>query len=488
VQVLKQGRGGEGFADQGQAGGGCRPAGQCSGRVARDEQDWHLRADVPDAGRELRAGHVGHDDVGKHGVDVNRGVADDLQRVLGAGGRYDLVAGSCQDARHHAAYRVVIFYHQDDLAAAVRCSGVGSRRARDVSLCRWQQDGDGGAGARLRPEPDVAAGLLDYAVDGGKAQAGALVWAFGGEERLESVLGDLGGHAGAGVGYGQRDQLAVPGDAGVRVEVSRLDAQPPAARHGGAGVHDQVHDHLLDLGAVDGDRMQVFLDQGQEFDVLADGPPQQLLDAGDDVVEVERLGLGGLQPAEDQELPGEGGGMLGRLGDLQCVVPDRMIAGQRAGDFAGVGHDHREDVVEVVRDPASQAADGIQAVGLTQFPFHAFTFLIGQDLAGDVTQDAFNGDDLAAVVADADRALLGPGDAAVSLPPARDQRGRLRRPPRCLGRAAVLGFHRSEHQGRAEVQLLGLVAGEVGHGGADVLETWLGDQPVAEYDVLDMLR
>jgi hypothetical protein len=179
--------------------------------------------------------------------------------------------------------------------------------------------------------------------------------------------------------------------------------------------------------------------------------------------------------------------MLGRLGDAHRVRSCGITVGQGTDELACVGHDHREGVVEIVGDPPGQAAERIQAVGLTQLLVHAFTFLIGQDPAGDVAQDAFDGDDPAAVIADGDRALLGPGDAAVRLPPARDQRGRLGRAPGCLDRAAVLRFHRREHQSRVAVQVLGSVAGEAGHGGAYVLETRLGDQPVAEDDVLDVL-
>ena len=45
----------------------------------------------------------------------------------------------------------------------------------------------------------VRLGLGDDAVHGGQPQAGAGAVALGGEERLEGVVDDLGGHAGAGV-------------------------------------------------------------------------------------------------------------------------------------------------------------------------------------------------------------------------------------------------------------------------------------------------
>ena len=54
-----------------------------------------------------------------------------------------------------------------------------------------------GVGIRI----DEAAGLLDDAVDGREAEAGALADLLGREERLEDLVDDLGRDAGAGVGH-----------------------------------------------------------------------------------------------------------------------------------------------------------------------------------------------------------------------------------------------------------------------------------------------
>lgn len=155
--------------------------------------------------------------------------------------------------------------------------GAADVRAGDLSFRCGQEHRERGAAARLGLQCDLAAGVLDHAVGRGEAETGALPRSFGGEERFEGALGDFGGHAGARVSDGQGDQLALPAGPGgqviVSVEVGCLDAQPPAVRHGGAGVHDEVHDDLLDLAAVDRDRVQVLLGKGQELDVLAYGAP-----------------------------------------------------------------------------------------------------------------------------------------------------------------------------------------------------------------------
>ena len=75
--------------------------------------------------------------------------------------------------------------------------------------------------------------LLDDAVDGRQAQAGALARLLGGEERLEDVLLDLRRHAAAGVAHGQAARRARPAGPGASartasssVDGGGLDRQP----------------------------------------------------------------------------------------------------------------------------------------------------------------------------------------------------------------------------------------------------------------------
>ena len=82
----------------------------------------------------------------------------------------------------------------------------------------------------------------------------------------------------------------------------------PPLGHGVAGVDHQVHDHLLDLARVGLDRAEARRGQERQLDVLADEPPEHLLDARPRC----RSGSSGLRlqdllPAEREELPGQVG-------------------------------------------------------------------------------------------------------------------------------------------------------------------------------------
>ena len=71
-----------------------------------------------------------------------------------------------------------------------------------------QIDLERGAAAHFAVDVDVAAGLLDDAVDGGQAQAGALARPLGGEERLEDLRLRGRVHAAAGVAHRQHHVAA----------------------------------------------------------------------------------------------------------------------------------------------------------------------------------------------------------------------------------------------------------------------------------------
>jgi hypothetical protein len=97
----------------------------------------------------------------------------------------------------------------------------------------------------------VAATLRDNAVDGGKAQTRALARLLGGEEGLEEVGWRGRVHPDAGVAHRQPDiapQYHPHSPVGIglaQFHVCRLKSQPTALRHGIAGIHGQVQDHLL---------------------------------------------------------------------------------------------------------------------------------------------------------------------------------------------------------------------------------------------------
>src|SRR5208283_3768496 len=129
---------------------------------------------------------------------------------------------------------------------------------------------------------DVSIALLDDAVDGGEAEAGAFSFFLGGKERLKDAgLGFL-VHALAGIG--NRDHGIASGlDKTVFAEVlahgnvGALQSELAAFGHGIFGIDDQVHDDLLKLADVGASVTGLGGEAGHQFDVFADQGAQQAL-------------------------------------------------------------------------------------------------------------------------------------------------------------------------------------------------------------------
>ena len=109
--------------------------------------------------------------------------------------------------------------------------------------------------------------------------------------------------------------------------------------------------------------------------MLAEGPAQHLRHPRDHLVEVEYLRPHHLPAGQGEQLAGEAGGPFGGLFDLRDVAaggfpassPVRVGRGVHfLGDERHVVEDHRQQVVEVVRDPAGQLAEIFQALSLLQ--------------------------------------------------------------------------------------------------------------------------
>src|SRR5205823_1443052 len=99
---------------------------------------------------------------------------------------------------------------------------------------------------------------------------------------------------------------------------------------------------------------QVGGERGGELDVLADQPPQHGLQVGDDRIELEQLGREHLAATVREQLAGEVGGTRGRLANLLEVVAHGVLGGNVPHQQLRGAENRREDVVEVVRDPAGE--------------------------------------------------------------------------------------------------------------------------------------
>ncbi len=171
---------------------------------------------------------------------------------------------------------------------------------------------------------------------------------------------------------------------GVEHDIARFDHQPPALRHRIARVDREVHQDLLELAGIDPHAPQARLRHRDELDVLAEQTAEHAIDVEDQLIQVDDAGLDDLAPRECQELPREVRRALRGARDLGDVA-ERGIAGRGIGPrHLGVAEDRRQQVVEVVRDAASQPADAFHALREQELRFEAPQ--LGDVLADD--QDA----------------------------------------------------------------------------------------------------
>ena len=329
--------------------------------VARHEQDPHRRRQRAEPLGQDAAVDLGHHHVGQQQVDAARALGADARRLVGVPHREHLVAVGLEHQPDQVADAVVVLDDHDRLGAALAVPARSPARPRPPSAAADRQvDLERRAAAGLAVDVDPAAALLDDAEHRREAEPGAGAGALGGEERLEQVLGDLLVHPVPGVADREQDVragdplVAVRGDLlGVDLDVRGLDRQRAAVGHRVAGVGREVEDHALDLRPVGLDGREVGRELDPDADVVADDPVQHRLHAGDDLVEVDDLRVQDLAAAEREQLPGERGGLPGGARDLRHLLG---VAVARQQDL-GVAGDHRQQVVEVVRDAAGEPAD-----------------------------------------------------------------------------------------------------------------------------------
>jgi len=145
--------------------------------------------------------------------------------------------------------------------------------------------------------------------------------------------------------------------------------QPTPFRHGVPRVDDQIEKDLLDLSRVRLDPAQVLAQRGHELDVRGQEPVEHLLHVGDDLVEIENLGLQHLLPAEGQELPRQCRRALRSLGDLLQASVVGISWGHLLQDHLAVAADHSQQIVEIVRDATREAPDRFELLGLAKLVF-----------------------------------------------------------------------------------------------------------------------
>ena len=157
----------------------------------------------------------------------------------------------------------------------------------------------------------------------------------------------------------------------VEVGDRSLQYQLAAARHRVTSVHRQVHNDLVELSGVGLDNRRGRSGQEDDFKIVSHERTQQLTDFLQPLVQVKHLWLHRLPAAESQQLPGQRRAALRRFLD---VVDIFLGGGVDAGSQQFRTRRHNsEQVVEVVRDSAGQAAHGLHFLRLPELVLDFFS-------------------------------------------------------------------------------------------------------------------
>ena len=295
---------------------------------------------------------------------------------------------------------------------------------------------------------------LDDGVDEREPEPRPLPDLLGREKRREEPGERLLVHADAGVLDGEhpvvpRLRVRVSGEeGGVGAHLPHREGQRPAPGlprrphegHRVPGVHAEVQDRLLQLGSVGDNRRALFAGSDRQRDGLVDAADEQFLNGPDAGDKVQRLEAQLLAPRDRQQLPDEGGGPLdGLLDPAEALreIPALQGAGLLQPQLhQGRGaHDHAQDVVEIVRDPPGQHADGLH-------PLRLLELLVLQVRLGDVEGDAVHPERPGLLVPDEASRLVHPARLPAGVPDAVLDvvagPGRRRRPQGLLHRRAVV--------------------------------------------------
>ena len=189
------------------------------------------------------------------------------------------------------------------------------------------------------------------------------MFAFGGEKRFQAASARFLRHARARVGDPQAQFPVVQGS---------VNAQGAALRHGIDGVEDQIGEHLAQFGRIARQRGQLGC-SALDIDLHAARPGLVLpLGPGhgdgllDDLVKLEGYArfLALVGPVEFPQSAHDLRGVLRGGGDRADVPGFRVVGPGFCGRHhqVAVAEDHRQRVVEIVRDARRHRAEGAEAL------------------------------------------------------------------------------------------------------------------------------
>ena len=288
----------------------------------------------------------------------------DLERLLGALGLEHAITATRQEALRDATHRFAILDEEHGLVAARERSRLGGR-------CRLASPTpESSAGTRVRRTPARASTPPRHRRRPGVTMA-CTVGRPRPVPRSSALVVKNGSNARCRTSSGmptpssriERQRYVRPGcagDAGVVGEgrcadERRADAHRADIGDRVAGVDDQVGQHLLDLPRIGEHARQAGQPHHFERDARPEQSPEQRRHPRDDVVELQRLGLHDLAPAEREQLARQVGGLLRRLADSLQFLEHRRVARQQLARGVAVAEHDGEQVAEVVGDAAGES-------------------------------------------------------------------------------------------------------------------------------------
>ena len=227
----------------------------------------------------------------------------------------------------------------------------------------------------------MAAALLDEAVNLAEAETGAGPGGLGGEEGSKALsitscgiplpvsVTDIITYCPA---FRPATDLAV---GFIEIAIRGLDSELAAFRHGVACVYREIEDRGLQLREVGFSVPQARAPHSFDRDGLAERTVQQVRHAGDQPVDIDRLRVKRLIAGEMREDAWSAPLHAGRRSMRFRAGARGFPSGDAAEGHLKISDDHREQVVEVVRDTPCELADRFHSLRMAHLLFKQFTTL-----------------------------------------------------------------------------------------------------------------
>ncbi len=215
----------------------------------------------------------------------------------------------------------------------------------------------------------MTAAARDDAVHRRQAQPGPLARRLRREEGIEDAFHRRRVDAVAviGDGHAHRALLAFADRPGLNDDAPVVVDRVP-------GVDGQIHEHLLELAAVEANRRHVLAEAADDRDPLFDQAPEHRHHCAHDLVQVEQLQLERLLAAEHEQLSRQGARALRGVHDLlERLVEPTGLAATHLGDRCVAGN-HREQIVEVVGNARCEMPDGLEPLRVRKLLPRALVF------------------------------------------------------------------------------------------------------------------